>query len=244
VRCPDGIDGQHFFQKHANRGMPPALHEGAFDDAPYLSLESAEGLIATAQIAAVELHSWGSALADPGQPDRLVFDLDPGEGVTWKQIVAAAHDVKAKLETEGFESFCRTSGGRGLHVVVPLVPACDWDFARAWCRAFAEKQERERPDLYVASVPKARRRGKILIDWLRNGLGSTAIASFSPRARPHATVAVPVAWREVTEKLNPQGFTVHSVPARLAKLRSDPWAGFDTAKQKLVGHAERKRKHG
>jgi bifunctional non-homologous end joining protein LigD len=244
VRCPDGIDGQHFFQKHENRGMPPALHEGAFEEAPYLYLEDAAGLIATAQIAAVELHSWGSALDDPGRPDRLVFDLDPGEGVAWNQIVAAAHDVKDRLEAEGFESFCRTSGGKGLHVVMPLVPACDWEFARAWCRAFAEKLERERPDLYVASVPKARRRGKILIDWLRNGLGSTAIASFSPRARPHATVAVPVAWREVTETLDPQGFTVPSVPGRLAKLRRDPWAGFDKTKQKLVGSAERKRKHG
>jgi bifunctional non-homologous end joining protein LigD len=131
-----------------------------------------------------------------------------------------------------------------LHVVVPLVPACDWGFARAWSRTFAENLERARPDLYVASVPKARRRGKILIDWLRNGLGSTAIASFSPRARPHATVAVPVTWREVAEKLDPQGFTVHSVPGRLTKLRSDPWAGFNTTKQKLVGNTERKRKHG
>ena len=247
VRCPDGIGGEHFFQKHANRGMPSALHEGAFAEAPYLSLDGVDGLIATAQIAAVELHSWGSALDDAGRPDRLVFDLDPGDGVDWPQIVAAAHDLKARLEAEGYASWCRTSGGKGLHLVVPLVPACDWDFARAWCRAFAEKLEAASPELYVASVPKARRRGRILIDWLRNGLGSTAIASFSPRARPHATVAVPVTWREVTARLDPQAFTIHTVPARLAKLRADPWDGFAAARQTLAAPTatpNRKRKHG
>ena len=244
VRCPDGIGGEHFFQKHANRGMPPALQESAFDAAPYLSLSGTEGLIATAQISAVELHSWGSSLADPGRPDRLVFDLDPGDGVEWPQIVRAAHDLRERLQAEGYESWCRTSGGKGLHLVVPLIPGCDWDSARAWCRGFAERQEKQSPDLYVASVPKIRRRGRILIDWLRNGLGSTAIASFSPRARPHATVAVPVTWREVTGKLDPQTFTIHTVPARLAKLRADPWDGFTTARQTLAAPTEKKRKHG
>ncbi len=244
VRCPDGIGGEHFFQKHANRGMPASLREGAFDEAPYLSLEGTDGLIATAQISAVELHGWGSTLDDAGRPERLVFDLDPGEGVTWQEIVRAAHDIKARLEAEGYASWCRTSGGKGLHLVVPLVPSCDWDFARAWCRGFAEKLERAAPDSYVASVPKARRRGRILIDWLRNGLGSTAIASFSPRARPHATVAVPVTWREVTARLDPQAFTIHTVPARLAKLKADPWAGFTDARQTLIATPTEKRKHG
>ena len=234
VRCPDGVDGEHFFQKHANRGMNANLHEGECDGAPYLMLGFLDGLIATAQMAALELHSWGSRLADPAHPDRLVFDLDPGDGVEWPQIVRAAHDINARLEREGYESWCRTSGGKGLHLVVPLVPAAGWDHARAWCRAMAEQWEREAPDLYGASVPKARRRGKILIDWLRNGLGSTAIASFSPRARPHATVATPLAWREVTDKLDPQSFTIRTVPARLAKLKADPWDGFDRSKQSLA----------
>ena len=246
VRCPDGVDGEHFFQKHANRGMPPLLHEGGCDGAPYLALEGANGLIATAQMAALELHSWGSSLDDAAHPDRLVFDLDPGDGVEWPQIVRAAHDIKARLEREGFESYCRTSGGKGLHLVVPLVPSTSWDSARAWCRAMAERWEKEAPELYVASVPKARRRGKILIDWLRNGLGSTAIASFSPRARPHATVATPVAWREVSEKLDPQSLTVHTVPARLKKSKADPWAGFGDTRQKLAADPtpKRKRTHG
>ncbi len=246
VRCPDGVEGEHFFQKHANRGMPGSLHEGESGDAPYLALDGLEGLVATAQMAALELHSWGSSLDDAAHPDRLVFDLDPGDGVEWPQIVRAAHDIRSRLEKDGYASFCRTSGGKGLHVVVPLAPSADWDTARAWCRAWAEAQERADPELYVASVPKARRRGRILIDWLRNGSGSTAIASFSPRARPHATVAVPVAWREVTDTLDPQAFTVHSVPARLKKLKSDPWDGFGGAAQTLAVEpvVRKRRAHG
>jgi bifunctional non-homologous end joining protein LigD len=230
VRCPEGIDGEHFFQKHANRGMPAQLREGAFDDAPYLALDDAAGLAACAQMSAIELHTWGSSLADPGRPDRLIFDLDPGEGTAWEAVIEAARDMRKRLQREGLQSFCRTSGGKGLHVVVPLTPDADWDRARAWCRAFAERAAREAPELYVATLSKAGRRGRILIDWLRNGLGSTAVASFSPRARPGATVAMPVAWREVTAKLDPQAFTIATAPARIGRKS---WPGFDSCAQGL-----------
>jgi bifunctional non-homologous end joining protein LigD len=244
VRCPDGIEGEHFFQKHANKGMSAGLHEGAFDEAPYLVLEDAAGLIACAQMSAIELHCWGSHVDNAGQPDQLVFDLDPGDGVSFGQVVKAAHDIRARLEAEGLKSFCRTSGGKGLHLVVPVRPKASWDVARPWCRGFAERLEKEAPDLYVASVPKARRRGRILIDWLRNGLGSTAVASFSPRARPHGTVAMPLHWREVTAKLDPQKFTLRTVPALVAKRKTDPWEGFDTLDQTLPAETGRKRSHG
>jgi bifunctional non-homologous end joining protein LigD len=230
VRCPEGIAGEHFFQKHLTRGMPAALQEGAFDGAPYLALHDTAGLIACAQIAALEIHTWGSTEQDPGRPDRLIFDLDPGEGVAWSAIVAAAHDISKRLEKAGLASFCRTSGGNGLHVVVPLIPAAGWDAARAWCRAFAERAERDAPDTYVASTPKARRRGRILIDWLRNGLGSTAIASFSPRARENATVAMPLAWKEVTARLDAQKFTITTAPSRMDR---DVWPDFVSAGAKL-----------
>jgi bifunctional non-homologous end joining protein LigD len=233
VRCPDGIDGQHFFQKHASRGMPAALREGSFDGAPYLALDDAAGLAACAQIAAIELHAWGASEADPGRPDQLVFDLDPGEGTPWEDVIAAAHDLRRRLDAEGLDPFPRTSGGKGLHLVVPLTPDADWDSARAWCRAFAEACERDAPGKYVSSVRKAKRRGRILIDWLRNGLGSTAAASFSPRARPNATVATPLAWAEVTRKLDPQAFTIETVPRRLARLKQDPWAGLHAARAPL-----------
>jgi bifunctional non-homologous end joining protein LigD len=241
VRCPDGIDGQHFFQKHASKGMPAALHEGNFDGAPYLALDDEAGLAACAQIAAIELHAWGSTLDDPGRPDQLVFDLDPGEGTSWADVIAAADDLRRRLKAAGLALFPRTSGGKGLHLLVPLTPDAEWDTARAWCRAFAEDCERDAPEKYVSSVRKAKRRGRILIDWLRNGLGSTAAASFSPRARTNATVATPLSWAEVTESLDPQAFTIATVPKRLAKLRHDPWKDFDKARVRLPKAKETKR---
>ena len=167
-----------------------------------------------------------------------MFDLDPGPGVDWATTVATAHVLRERLEAVGLASFCRTSGGKGLHVVAPVSTTADWDTVRAWCRAFAEAMEAEAPDRFVASVPKARRTGRILVDWLRNGLGSTAVGSFSPRARPGATVATPVTWKEVTPKLDPASFTLLTVPDRLARLKADPWEGFAAAAQPLpVGDA-------
>jgi bifunctional non-homologous end joining protein LigD len=141
--------------------------------------------------------------------------------------------LRKRLDTEGLDLFPRTSGGKGLHLVVPLTPHADWNTVRAWCRAFAETCERDAPATYVSSVRKAKRRGRILIDWLRNGLGSTAAASFSPRARPNATVATPLRWSEVTDTLDPQAFTIATVPARLTRQKQDPWRGFDAARVKL-----------
>jgi bifunctional non-homologous end joining protein LigD len=166
-------------------------------------------------------------------PDRLVFDLDPGDGIGMADLAGAALDVRARLEAAGLAAFCRTSGGKGLHVVAPLTPRADWDTARAWCRAFAERMAADRPDDYVAQVSKARRQGRILVDWLRNGLGATAIASFSPRARSGAGVATRLAWREVTAKLDPAAFTLTTVPARLKRQRRDPWEGFAEAARPL-----------
>ena len=229
VRCPDGIGGQHFFQKHEMRGFPKTLRAAEADGAPYIALDDLAGLDAMAQMAAIELHCWGSHESDPLHPDRLVFDLDPGEGIGIVELVAAARDVQARLKALGMAAFCRTSGGKGLHVVTPLKPRADWDTARAWCRAFAERMVSDSPERYVAAVKKSIRSQKILIDWLRNGLGSTAVASFSPRAREGAGVATPLAWREVTAKLDRDAFTLLTVPARLKKLRADPWAGLDDA---------------
>ena len=235
VRCPDGFAGQQFFQKHAMKGMQTQFRESEQDGAPYLTFDDADGLVASAQMAALELHSWGSPAADAAHADRLVFDLDPGPGVEWATTVKTAHEVRDRLAAIGLASFCRTSGGKGLHVVAPVLPGPDWDAVRAWCRAFAEAMEAEFPDRFVASVPKARREGRILVDWLRNGLGSTAIGSFSPRARAGAPVATPVTWKEVTPKLDPASFTLLTIPKRLAKLKADPWEGFAAAAQPIPG---------
>ena len=233
VRCPEGIDGERFFQKHAKKGFPPEIRGGEADGAPYLVLDGLPGLIACAQVSAIELHAWGSTERDPLRADRLVFDLDPGDETQFADVVAAAFDVRERLKAVGLASFCRTTGGKGLHVVAPVVPDADWDRTRAWCRAFAERMAADAPEHYVSRLAKVERRGRILVDWLRNGLGSTAVASFSPRARPGATVATRLTWAEVTPTLDPAAFTVRTVPERLKRLRGDPWQGFDALDQRV-----------
>ncbi len=233
VRCPDGIGGEHFFQKNGHGHMPPAIRDGSVSGQPYLAIDDAAGLVAMTQMSAIELHPWGAAEADPLHPDRLVFDFDPGEGVAFPAVVAAAQEARERLAALKLESFCRTTGGKGLHVVVPLTPSADWTRTKSFCHAFAETMAQDAPDKYLTHVKIADRRGRILIDWLRNGLGATAVASFCPRARPGAGVATPLAWREVTEKLDPAAHTLRTVPARLAKLKADPWAGFDSLAQTL-----------
>ncbi len=203
------------------------------DKAPFLAIDGLQGLVALVQMSAIELHVWGSTEADPLHADQLVFDLDPGEGVAVPAIVAAALDVRQRLEALGLAAFCRTSGGKGLHVVVPLVAKAGWDEVRAFCRRFAEDMSAADPAKYLAHVKIADRRGRILIDWLRNGLGSTAVASYCPRARSGAGVATPLTWKEVSAKLDLAAFTVRTVPDRLAKLRSDPWEGFEAARRGL-----------
>lgn len=233
VRCPDGIDGQHFFQKHAHGHMPAPIRAAEAAGAPYLAIDGLDGLYACAQISAVELHAWGATEADPLRPDQIVMDLDPGEGVTFDAVVRAAHDLRARLGSLGLESFPRTTGGKGLHVVVPLTPHADWDEVRAFCHALAELMSQEEPERFLSTVRKIDRRGRILIDWLRNGLGATAIASFCPRARPGASVATPLSWREVTPKLDPTHYTVRTIPQRFGRLREDPWEGFEAARRPL-----------
>ncbi len=233
MRCPDGIDGQHFFQKNGHGHMPPQIREGSVSGQPYLAIDDADGLVALTQMSAIELHPWGAAESDPLHPDRLVFDLDPGQGVAFAAVVAAAQDVRDRLQRLGLASFCRTTGGKGLHVVVPLRPEADWTTAKNFCHAFAETMVEAAPDRFLAHVKIADRKGKILIDWLRNGLGATAVASFCPRARPGAGVATPLAWDEVTAKLDPAAHTVLTVPKRLDKLKRDPWDGFDAVRQRL-----------
>ena len=240
LRCPEGTaEGkERFFQKNGHGVLPPAIREGYATKQPFLAVDDLEGLLSLAQMSAIELHPWGAPETDPTRPNWIVFDLDPGDGVPWPDVVKAAHDTRKRLQAIGLASYCRTTGGKGLHVVVPLAPEADWSVVKPFCRAFAERMAAEEPTRFLAHLKIADRKGRILVDWLRNGLGATAIGSFSPRARPGATVATPVTWREVTAKLDPAAFTVLTVPARLAKLRADPWRGFADIAQRLpVGFA-------
>ena len=243
VRCPNGYAKDCFFQKHAADGTPESVRRVpiAEDDgvAQYLAVDSLDGVWALVQLGALEMHVWGARRDRPEYPDRLVFDLDPDASVPWPEVINAALLTRKRLDDLGLVSFARTTGGKGLHVVVPLVRRHEWDTAKAFAKALAEDLVRQHPDRYTARLPLAARRGKIFIDYLRNGRGATAIASYSTRARPHAPVAMPLRWDEVTPALQPGAFTLLTVPARLARRKRDPWADFAEVRQSLTQRAWR-----
>ncbi|UNK58716.1 DNA ligase D [Pseudoxanthomonas daejeonensis] len=237
VRCPDGVAGECFFQKHHGAGFGEAVHalplrqKSGVED--YVWIDDDAGLLQLVQMNVLEFHPWGSTVDDPEHADRLVFDLDPGDGVTWKQVRDGAREVRARLREVGLEGFLRMSGGKGLHVVVPLVPASPWEQARDFCEAFARAMEAHAPDRWLASARKSQRQGRIFLDWLRNTRGATSVASWSLRAREHATVAVPLRWEELSRVAGPGEFTLDKARQRAARLRKDPWDGIDRLRQAL-----------
>jgi len=237
LRCPDGVDKPCFFQKHHGTGLGDAVEaiplEQRSGREDYLYIEDTEGLLQLVQMNTLELHPWGASVDDPEHPDRLVFDLDPGEGVTWAAIKAAARDVRDRLQEIGLESFIRLSGGKGVHVVVPLTPKADWAQAKDFCESFAQAMAEHAPDRYVATMSKAKRTGVIFIDWLRNARGATSVCSWSLRARPSAGVAVPLRWEELGRVTAADAFPLPKALQRAQKLKKDPWEGIDQVKQVL-----------
>jgi len=233
VRCPDGASGQCFFQKHASAGIDTAhLHLVPDDGDKSISIDSVEGLVSLAQAGVLEVHVRGSSIDRLEDADRLVFDLDPGPGVEWKAVIDAAREVRKRLDDLKLKSFVKTTGGKGLHVVVPI-RATPWDTAKAFCRHLAEVMAKDEPGSYTATIKKTARKNRIFIDYLRNSREATAIAPYSTRARPGATVAVPLSWEELGSQKAPNGFTVANLPKRLARLRRDPWAEWGCLKQQL-----------
>jgi bifunctional non-homologous end joining protein LigD len=230
VRCPDGIGGQTFFQKHAWKGLNRniVLVKDPTEPEELISIRDFDGLMALVQSAALEIHPWGSAVTDWERPDMIVMDLDPGDDVTWTSVIAAAEEVRARLKNAGLASFVKTSGGKGLHVVSPVRPRADWPAVKAFTKAMADSMAADSPDRFVSTIPKARRHGKILIDYLRNQRGMTAVAAYSTRARPGASVSMPLAWEELTSEIGPAYFTTRNAPARLS-ASADPWADFRAA---------------
>ncbi|WP_421568230.1 DNA ligase D [Stenotrophomonas sp. PD6] len=237
LRCPDGVDKQCFFQKHHGTGLGDAVKaiplEQKSGREDYLYIEDMEGLLQLVQMNTLELHPWGATVADPEHPDRLVFDLDPGEGVSWTTIKAAAREVRARLQEVGLESFVRLSGGKGVHVVVPLQPKADWAQAKDFCESFAQAMAEHAPERYVATMSKAKRTGVIFIDWLRNARGATSVCSWSIRARPAAGVAVPLRWEELGRITAADAFPLPKALQRAQRLKQDPWEGIDQVKQVL-----------
>lgn len=239
VRCPHGSDGGGcFYQKHPEmRGWPRTLRrapvrerDGTTPD--YFFVDDVAGLVSLAQLGVLEIHTWNSLAADYDRPDRIVLDLDPGPDLDWPGVVAAAVTLRDALGALGLAGFAKTTGGRGLHVVVPIVPEHGYDPVRDFAHAFCERLATGAPDTFTAKMSKALRPGRVFIDYLRNAHGATAVCAFSTRARPGATVSVPVAWPGLA-KLDPASFTVSTVPRRLAALRTDPWKGYEEARRRL-----------
>jgi bifunctional non-homologous end joining protein LigD len=233
LRCPEGASGQCFFQKHAAAGISTEhLHLIPEKGDKIISIDDLAGLISLVQAGVLEIHTRGTTVDDRERADRLVFDLDPGPGTGWQDVVAAAHDVRKRLDRLKLKSFLKTSGGKGLHVVLPIKPV-SWETAKDFCHAVAVSMAADEPDRYIASATKSKRNKHIFIDYLRNSREATAVAPYSTRARPGAPVSVPIDWSELGSLKSSSQFTVLNLSARLKRLRKDPWADIARTKQAL-----------
>jgi bifunctional non-homologous end joining protein LigD len=214
------------------------IQETAKEPARYLMVDDLAGLIALVQMDVLELHVWGARADRIETPDRMVFDLDPDEGLPWRAVVAAAKLIRDRLAALGLASWVKTTGGKGLHVVVPLTGANTWEEVKSFSQAIAQSLAKDAPDQYTSKMSKAGRAGKIFIDYLRNGRGATAVAAYSTRARSRATVSLPLSWEELSRTTSDR-FTVKNVPRRLTGLKHDPWRGFWNVRQSITQSARR-----
>jgi bifunctional non-homologous end joining protein LigD len=252
VRCPTGVRGNYpastkspdcFFMKHSKLWAPPALRRVRIREktkiGEYLIADTLAAVVGLVQMDVLEIHTWNSCFARVEQPDRIVIDLDPGVGVEWRRVIDAARLVRQLLTAMDLASFVKTTGGRGVHVVIPIQPRHTWDTCLEFARAFAETLVRRAPQIFTARFAKSGREGKILVDYLRNNRTNTSIAAFSTRAKPEAPVSVPLAWAELSATKPPDRFTIATVPQRLSRLRADAWKDYWTTRQRLPRGAVR-----
>lgn len=247
LRCPEGTQSACFFQKHPMPGLKHVeqvpIIENSGARRAYLCPMDAVSIIELVQFGVIEFHPWGGLAKTPDKADRIVFDLDPAQDVPWQRVVAGARLTRRLLQQLGLASFVRTTGGKGLHVVVPLQPT-PWDDVEAFASAFAMSLAASRPEEFVAVSTEAKRTGLIFFDYLRNGRGATSVASYSLRAREGAPVAMPLRWEDLGKLDSGAAFDIHSAMARLKRLRSDPWAAFTTTRQSLAKAARDLSKQG
>jgi bifunctional non-homologous end joining protein LigD len=236
LRCPDGRDGQCFFQKQSHVSIPDVVPR--FDlvvdgeDVTYMMVDGEAALIGLAQASVLEVHVWGSRVDQLEKPDRVIFDIDPGTGVVWPRVALAAVALRDLLADLGLESWLKSTGGKGLHVVAPIARRSSWEEVKAFSRAVAERLAAERPEEFTSKLPKKYREGRLYIDYLRNDRNATAIAAYSTRAREGAPVAVPLAWEELLDHEETPVWTMRDVGERLAL--PDPWADIGAARQSIT----------
>ncbi|SAL00308.1 DNA ligase D [Caballeronia ptereochthonis] len=243
VRAPEDIGGELFFQKHSARLAIPHITQHPDVDPghpPLLTVESAQALVGTAQMGTIELHTWNALASNIEKPDRMVFDLDPGEGVGWDRMIEAARLTKDLLAELGLTPFCKTSGGKGFHVVVPLTKQAGWDEVKDFSQAVAQHMASTLPKLFSAKMGMQNRKGKIFIDYLRNNRGSSTVAAFSLRARPGLGASMPVAWDELDDVKSGDQWNIGNVRERLDALKGDPWAVYDKARKRLTADMKKR----
>jgi bifunctional non-homologous end joining protein LigD len=242
VRCPGGIERPCFYQKHAGRTAIPGVRSAMIEDGggrhPYLVAETVQALAGLAQMNVLELHVWGARLASIERPDTLVLDLDPDPALPWARVVAAAQLTRTLLHDLDLDPLVKTTGGHGLHIVLPLARRHGWDEVKAFARGVAERLAGTRPDEFTATMGKEHRHGRIFVDYLRNARGATAVAPYSLRARPGATVATPLSWDELSAREPPSQLTMATIPARIAR-NADPWADYERRRQRLTAAIQR-----
>ncbi len=238
IRCPEGSGQQCFFQRHLNKSLPKGV-EGvdirerkSGNTETFLTLSTAEALLQLAQMNVLELHPWGCRNEDIEHPDRLIFDLDPDEAIAWRTLADAALEVRDRLKGLGLKSFLKTTGGKGLHIVAPIEPEFEWPVVKDLAHAFVLEMEKDNPKLYLTKMTKAARKEKIYLDYLRNERGATAVAAFSPRARPNAYVSLPMDWSELKEKAAPR-LRAADFAEWKTRLRRDPWKDLPSIRQSL-----------
>ncbi|HTM44129.1 MAG TPA: non-homologous end-joining DNA ligase [Polyangiaceae bacterium] len=237
VRCPEGQDQPCFFQKHPGQGLPAGVHTVPVAEkkgtAAYAVIYDAQGLFGLVQLGVLEIHTWGSHVDDSDHPDLMVFDLDPGPAVEFKRLVHAALRLRELFADARLNSFVKTTGGKGLHVCVPIQPKLEWEPVKDFCAGVAHALVLESPHHYTAAASKAARTGKIFIDYLRNARGATFVAPYSTRARPGAPIATPLDWNELASLQEPAQFTVSNIEQRLSALPGDPWVHVLDAQRAL-----------
>jgi bifunctional non-homologous end joining protein LigD len=234
VRCPSGVGDDCFYAKHAWAGLSSSIRRvDVGEKQPMLAIDDLDGLIALVQAGVLEIHPWGSRTGDLERPDRIIFDLDPGEGVEWRSVISAAVEVRDRLRQRKLKSFVKTTGGKGLHVVAPIEPRAGWEEVKQYTQRIAEEMAADSPTRYVTKMTKTLRRGRIFVDFLRNGRGATAVSAYSTRARPGAPVSAPLTWDELSEDIRPNHYSLTNLQQRLDHLAKDPWAGFFSTRQTL-----------